>query len=64
MTDVRSPGSQSGTHHAKPCPEQNSGPHEAGNTGSATTVGGGSIASPVVAGPTKGRAPRNTPPKV
>lgn len=61
MTDLRPAGSQPGTHKAKSAPQQNSGPHEAGNMGSATTVGGGTIAQPIVQGPTVGR-PDNDPP--
>lgn len=61
MSDLLAPGSQPGTHKAKSEPQKNAAPVEGTNSGTSTFVGGGSIAQPVVAGPTKGR-PDNDPP--
>ena len=52
MTDLRSPGNPGGTR-GKACTPHVAPPCAEGNSGSATTVGGGDIAKPVVAKATR-----------
>lgn len=54
MSDVRAPGSQPGTSRGRSCPQQVRGAVYEDGDESTETAGGGTIATPIVAGPTKG----------